>query len=53
MPVVISLGYEATPAEAAAKEGHAVSSKHEPASLRFGLEEVVCDGEYGKEWKEE
>ncbi|EWM27486.1 nitroreductase-like protein [Nannochloropsis gaditana] len=54
LPVVVSLGYAATPGEEAAqggKEGHAVSSKQPPPSLRFPMEEVVCEEAYGRPWK--
>jgi len=56
VPVVICVGYAATPAEEAAQEGkeghaHAVSSKQAPASLRFNVEEVVCEETYGRPWK--
>lgn len=50
LPVVICLGYEASPAEAAVQEGHAVSSKHAPSSLRFGLEEVAHEDRFGRPW---
>eukprot|EP00624_Nannochloropsis_granulata_P002289 evm.model.NODE_21585_length_24503_cov_28.097294.11 len=33
------------------KEGHAVSSKQAPASLRFDMDEVVCEETYGVPWK--
>ena len=56
VPVVICVGYAATPAEEAAQEGkeghaHAVSSKQALASLRFNVEEVVCEETYGRPWK--
>lgn len=54
VPVVVCVGYAATPAEEAAqegKEGHAVSSKQAPASLRFDMDEVVCEETYGVPWK--
>jgi nitroreductase len=50
LPVLISLGYEASPAEAAGKEGHGVSSDPAPASLRFGLNEVVHEDRFGSPW---
>jgi nitroreductase len=50
LPVVISLGYEASPAEAAGQGTRAVSSKQPPSSLRFGLEEVVHEDRYGAPW---
>lgn len=50
LPVLISLGYEASPAEAAVQEGHAVSSAHAPASLRFGLGEVAHVDRFGNPW---
>ena len=50
LPVVISLGYEASPAEAAGQGGHAVSSQQPPSSLRFDLSEVAHEDRFGAPW---
>lgn len=50
LPVVISLGYEASPAEAAGQGAHAVSSAGARASARFALGEVVHEDRFGSPW---
>lgn len=50
LPVIVSLGYEATPAEQAAA-GQAVSSSAQaPSSPRFALGEVAHEDRFGTPW---